>query len=89
MESFYSSLKRELDLRSCATREQVELKIFQFIEIDYNRKRLHSTLGYMTPEEYEMARMKSRNTKTKPGIKKPPLKIKYQRPVKPAHARQP
>lgn len=89
MESFYSSLKRELDLRSCTTREQVELEIFQFIEIDYNRKRLHSTLGYMTPEEYEMARMKSRNTKTKPEIKKPPLKIKYQRPVKPAHARQP
>ncbi|MFM7148439.1 MAG: integrase core domain-containing protein [Gemmataceae bacterium] len=77
MESFYSWFKRELDLRSCATREQVEMEIFRLIEIDYDRKRLHSSLGTMTPEEYEMVRMKSKNTKTKPRIKKPPLRIKY------------
>jgi len=35
--AFYSSFKRELDLRSCVTREQVEMQIFQFIEINYNR----------------------------------------------------
>jgi transposase InsO family protein len=51
IESFYSSFKRELDLLSCVTREQVEMEIFQFIEIDYNRKLLHSSLGYMTLEE--------------------------------------
>ena len=89
MESFYSSFKRELDLRSCATREQVELEIFQFIEIDYNRKRLHSSLWYMTPEEYEMARMKSKNTKNQTKNQKPPLRIKYLCPAKPAQNRQP
>lgn len=78
MESFYSSFKREFDLRICVIREQVEMEIFQFIEIDYNRKRFGSLLGTMIPEEYEMARMKSKNTETKPGIKKSLLRTKYQ-----------
>ncbi|WP_291784983.1 MULTISPECIES: IS3 family transposase, partial [Pseudomonadota] len=28
---------------------------FDYIEVDYNRIRLHSTLGYLSPEQYELA----------------------------------
>ncbi|MDE3211017.1 MAG: IS3 family transposase, partial [Pseudomonadota bacterium] len=29
--------------------------VFQYIEVDYNRTRLHSTLGYLSPEQFELA----------------------------------
>ncbi|KAF1003631.1 MAG: hypothetical protein GAK36_00208 [Pseudomonas sp.] len=29
--------------------------MFDYIEVDYNRIRLHSTLGYLSPEQYELA----------------------------------
>ena len=53
-ETFFSSLKREL-VGSCifATREQARREIFEYIEVFYNRRRLHSYLGYLTPAEYE------------------------------------
>jgi transposase InsO family protein len=53
-ESFFSSLKLELiDRRSWATRRQVRLAVFDYIERFFNRRRLHSSLGYLTPVEYE------------------------------------
>jgi putative transposase len=53
-EAWFSSLKLELiDQRSWATRAQVRSAVFEYIEVFYNRRRLHSTLGYMTPAEYE------------------------------------
>ncbi len=53
-ESFFSSLKLELiDRRSWATRAQARRAIFEYIEGFYNRRRLHSSLGYVTPAEYE------------------------------------
>ncbi|MBZ0222047.1 MAG: IS3 family transposase, partial [Dokdonella sp.] len=30
--------------------------VFEYIEIDYNRNRLHSTLGYLSPEQFELAK---------------------------------
>jgi len=39
----------------------------------------------MTSEDYEMTSMNSKNIKTKPRIKKPPLRIEYQYPAKPTH----
>jgi putative transposase len=36
------------------TRYDAELKIFEYIEIFYNRKRLHSKNNYMSPEKYEL-----------------------------------
>jgi len=36
------------------TRNQAQRDIFEYIEIFYNRERLHSSLGYYSPEEYEM-----------------------------------
>jgi putative transposase len=53
-ESFFAIMKRELDLRSMHTREQTSQEIFEFIECFYNRKRIHSALGYMSPEEHEL-----------------------------------
>ena len=54
MESFWSSLKRELVHRvQFATRAQARTAIFEWIEIFYNRQRLHSALGYQSPVDFE------------------------------------
>ena len=53
-ESFFATLKTELVYRSAwPTRGAVRRAIFEFIEVFYNRQRLHSTLGYCSPAEYE------------------------------------
>lgn len=55
-ESFWATVKRELvNTKQWATREELELALFDYIEVFYNRKRLHSTLDYLTPEEYDKA----------------------------------
>ena len=54
-ESFFATLKTELTyLRRFATRAEAREAIFEFIETFYNRERRHSTLGYLSPVEYEM-----------------------------------
>jgi putative transposase len=56
MESFFASLKKELcHHEDYATREQARASIFEYIEVFYNRQRRHSTLGYVSPAEYEQA----------------------------------
>ena len=54
MEAFWSTLKREA-MGSSATwsKDQVRRKLFEFIESDYNRSRLHSSLGYQSPVDFE------------------------------------
>ncbi|MFX3539333.1 IS3 family transposase, partial [Leptospira borgpetersenii] len=52
-ESFFSSLKREIEFDTFYNIEEAERFLFDFIEVYYNRFRLHSTLGYMSPEEFE------------------------------------
>jgi transposase InsO family protein len=53
-ESFFASLKLELiHQRSWACRAQVRRAVFHYIEVFFNRQRLHSSLGYLTPVEYE------------------------------------
>ena len=53
-ESWFSTLKSELVYRqSWATRAHARRAVVRFIEIFYNRKRLHSSLDYLTPVEYE------------------------------------
>jgi len=54
MESFWSTLKRELVYRrEFLSHEQARREIFAYIETRYNRKRLHSSLGYLTPADFE------------------------------------
>jgi len=56
MESFWATLKTELvHHQTYATREQARQSIFEYIEVFYNRKRLHSSLGYLSPESFEAA----------------------------------
>jgi transposase InsO family protein len=54
-ESFWASLKRELvDQVHFATKQEARIAVFQWI-MWYNRERLHSSLGYMSPEEFEQS----------------------------------
>ena len=54
MESFWATLKTELiHQQTYATRQQARQSIFEYIEVFYNRQRLHSSLGYCSPAEYE------------------------------------
>lgn len=53
-ESFFKTLKRELVKdRGYKTREEAKQDIFKYIELYYNAVRMHSTLGYVSPVEYE------------------------------------
>jgi len=53
-ESFFATLKKELVYQErFETREEARLKIFEYIEIFYNRQRLHSSLDYKTPVDFE------------------------------------
>ena len=55
MESFFSSLKTERTARrTYRTRDEAKADIFDYIERFYNPKRRHSTLGYLSPMEFEM-----------------------------------
>jgi transposase InsO family protein len=57
-ESWFATLKRELLYRrSWATRAEARRAIFSFIELFYNRHRLHSSLGYLSPAEYEAGKL--------------------------------
>jgi putative transposase len=56
MESLWATLKCEcVHQQSYATHEQAEASLFEYIEVFYNRKRLHSSLGYVSPESFEAA----------------------------------
>jgi putative transposase len=54
VESFFSTLKQEL-VYPCVfkTRQEAKLALFEYMEVFYNRKRRHSSLGYLSPAEYE------------------------------------
>jgi putative transposase len=54
MESFWGTLKAELvNHQRYATRDEARASIFEYVEVFYNRTRLHSSLGYVSPEQFE------------------------------------
>jgi putative transposase len=60
MESFFASLKKELCHRvEYQTHAEAKRDIFEYIETFYNRIRRHSSLGYVSPDEYERTKKKA------------------------------
>jgi transposase InsO family protein len=58
VESFFGTLKTELvHSRRYSTPDEARIDIFDYIEVFYNRQRLHSSLGYQTPVDFEAAAM--------------------------------
>lgn len=53
MESFHATLKGECAFKQFKTKAEAKTTIFEFIEVWYNRQRLHSTLGYQSPLIFE------------------------------------
>ncbi len=54
VESTFGQIKRELvHHEAYATREEAKASLFEYVEVFYNRVRRHSTLGYVSPAEYE------------------------------------
>ncbi len=76
-EAFFATLKKELTRRrSWPTRRQLETAVFAWIEGWYNRRRLHSTLGYVSPETYENGTMsKDRTSLAASRLAHPPIMI--------------
>ena len=55
IESFHSSIKKEEIYRNTyRTFEEANIAIFKYIEAWYNKKRLHSSINYMTPDQCEL-----------------------------------
>jgi transposase InsO family protein len=55
IESFWSSLKYEVVYpRRFQTKAEARTAIFRYIETFYNRRRLHSSLGYQSPVQFEL-----------------------------------
>lgn len=53
-ESFFATLKKELvNRQSWSNKASLRSALFEYIEVFYNRQRRHSTLGYLSPHEYE------------------------------------
>jgi putative transposase len=52
-ESFWATLKAECAAQPFATHQQARSALFDYIEVFYNRQRLHSALGYRSPEQFE------------------------------------
>ncbi len=59
-ESFFATLKKELiHRRSWPTRAELRTEVFDYIEVFYNRERRHSTLGQLSPADYENSTLSS------------------------------
>jgi len=55
MESFFATLKGECAYRQFLTKSEAKMAIFDFIEVWYNRQRIHSSLGFLSPVEFEQS----------------------------------
>ena len=65
-ETFFATLKKELvNRRSRPSRHEPQSAVFEYIEAFYNRQRRHSTLGMVSPAEYEQTQTTTRSRKIK------------------------
>jgi len=74
-ESFFATLKKELvRRRPWPTRRELQSAVFDYIESFYNRERRHSTLGYLSPGEFEMISLlnKWKNRNSSPDLSPEP-----------------
>jgi len=55
MESLFGTIKSELLQADYVTRREARAEIFEYIEVFYNRQRRHSSLGYVSPAQFEAA----------------------------------
>lgn len=63
IESFHSVLKKECVYRTrFKTKQEARQKIFEYIELFYNRKRIHGSLGYLSPDRFESQYYKNLST---------------------------
>lgn len=53
-ESFFSTLKREIEFNVFQNLKDAKSNLFEYIELFYNRQRSHSFLGYVSPEKFEL-----------------------------------
>jgi putative transposase len=61
-ESFFATIKKELiHQRSWPSKAELRTEVFEYIEVFFNRRRRHSTLGHVSPEQFEI----NTSTKTK------------------------
>ncbi|HEY8341488.1 MAG TPA: IS3 family transposase [Calditerricola sp.] len=68
-ESFYATLQTELlDRQTWASRDQLRIAIFEYVEGFYNRRRRHSALGYLSPYEYEERWKQERKVQLQEGV---------------------
>jgi putative transposase len=75
-ETFFATLKKELvNRRSWSSRLELQSAVFEYIEAFYNRRRRHSTLGMVSPAEYEQTqtmetsiKIKQPTTQNNPGV---------------------
>ena len=68
-ETFFATLKKELvNRRSWPSRLELQSAVFEYIEAFYNRHRRHSTLGMVSPAEYEQTQTTATYSKIKQPI---------------------
>jgi len=85
MESFWSILKREIGVTRFPSQPEARRQIFDYIEVFYNRQRLHSSLGYQSPETFEKEKLKTNfERKERPNLARPLPSFCRQSQPKPA-----
>ena len=65
-ESFFATLKKELvHGRSWPSKAELRTEVFEYIEVFYNRRRRHSTLGMLSPADYENSNSRDRRDESR------------------------
>ena len=81
-ESFFATLKKELvHGRTWPTRRELRTEVFEYIEVFFNRQRRHSTLGMLSPADYENRTLGHGGTGLAASRLAPTHKIKFTAPT--------